>query len=318
MKKAIPVILLLALCIGSLFIGVTDIHIKDLFMLEQKKTTVMVISRIPRLLSILLSGMGISVAGVIMQMIGANRFLSPTTGSTTEWARLGVLTAVLVTPSATVFQKMGIAFLFAFGGTLLFLYLMQIARLKDAEQVPLVGILFGNVVGAVTTYITYQNDLIQNITSWMQGSFTMILKGRYELLYIGLPLLALALLYADRFTVVAMGKDISGNLGVRYFSTLQIGVVIIALITSGILVTVGSVPFVGIVIPNIVRMIYGDNLRKNLVPIALLGGSFVLLCDIVSRLIIYPFEVPIGISVGIIGCVLFLILLFKGGPREAR
>lgn len=145
----------------------------------------------------------------------------------------------------------------------------------------------------------------------------MVLRGRYELLYLGLPFLVLAMFYASRFTVVAMGKDISGNLGISYFTTVQVGLSIVAVMTSVVVVTVGAIPFIGIVIPNIVRLYYGDNLRKSIVDIALLGGLFLLACDIISRLIIFPFEIPISVTVGIIGCGLFLALLAGRRVYEA-
>lgn len=316
MKKFVYILAIIILGLISLFIGVKDITIQSLFT-EADQMKIMLVSRIPRLISILVAGMGMAVSGVIMQMLASNRYISPSTGSTTEWAKLGVLIAVLLFPGAAPGVKMLIAFGSAFLGTVLFLKLLQAIKLRDAALIPLVGILFGNVVGAVTTFIAYRHDLIQNITSWMQGSFTMVLRGRYELLYLGLPFLVLAMFYASRFTVVAMGKDISGNLGISYFTTVQVGLSIVAVMTSVVVVTVGAIPFIGIVIPNIVRLYYGDNLRKSIVDIALLGGLFLLACDIISRLIIFPFEIPISVTVGIIGCGLFLALLAGRRVYEA-
>lgn len=317
MKKSFLLILIVAAGFCSLFVGVKDISPIDMLHLQEEQVQILLVSRIPRLLSILTAGMSLSIAGVIMQLICANRFISPTTGSTIEWARLGILCAVLLFPAASPLVKMLIAFAFAFGGTYIFVRMIERIKLKDAAFVPLVGLLLGSVVGSFTTYIAYQRDLIQNITSWMQGSFTMVLRGRYELLYVGVPFLILAVVYANRFTLVSMGKDLSSSLGVRYFSTVQLGLMIVAVITSVVVVTVGSIPFVGIIIPNIVRIYRGDNLEKSIVEIALTGGLFLLLCDIVSRLIIYPFEIPIGVTVGVIGCAIFLVLLNGRRAYEA-
>lgn len=77
------------------------------------------------------------------------------------------------------------------------------------------------------------------------------------------------------------------------------------------MVTVGTIPFLGLVIPNIVSLFLGDNLRKTLPYTAIVGACFLLLCDVISRLLIFPFEVPIGMTVGLIGGVLFLILLLR-------
>lgn len=317
MKRAILIAAIVLMGVASLFIGVKDVTVAGLLTMQPEQLYILGISRLPRLLSVLVAGMSMSVAGVIMQLIVSNRFISPTTGSTIEWSKLGVLTAILLFPSASPIVKMLIALAFSFVGTLIFVQLLQRIKLKDAALVPLVGILFGNVVSALTTFVAYNNDLMQNITSWLQGSFTMVLRGRYELLYVGIPFLLLAMVYANRFTVVSMGKDVSSNLGVGYKATVQVGLLIISVITSVVVVTVGSIPFVGVVIPNIVRMYRGDHLEKSIIDIALMGGGFLLACDIVSRLILFPFEIPIGVTVGVIGCGLFVAMLAGRRAYEA-
>lgn len=315
MAKRIVTLCALILFLGciSLFVGVKDITPMDLWRMDAEKINVFFISRIPRLMAILCTGMSLSVAGVIMQHVMSNKFVSPSTGSTMDWARLGVLVAIFFFPGAKVGIKMLISAGFAFGGSMLFVRLLRVIKLKDPVFVPLVGIMLGNVASAVTTYIAYKHNLVQNLSSWLQGSFTMILQGRYELLYIGVPLLILASLYANRFTIASMGRDFSLNLGVNYSATVTVGIMIASLITSVVVVTVGSIPFIGIIIPNIVRMFRGDNLKNNIWEISLTGGLFVLICDIISRLVIFPFEVPISVTVGIIGSAIFLYLLLGRG-----
>lgn len=298
----------------SLFIGVADLGPFDIFSADPEKNDVLILSRIPRLLAALCTGMTLSVAGVIMQHVMANRFVSPSTGSTMDWARLGVLLAVYFFPAEQLGVKMLFAASFAFGGSMLFVWLLRSIRVKEPVFVPLIGIMLGNVVSAVTIYIAYKYNLIQNISSWFQGSFTMVLQGRYELLYIGIPLLFFAFAYANRFTIVSAGKEFSFNLGVPYSATVTAGILIASVITAVVVVTVGIIPFVGVIVPNVVRLYRGDNLKTNLWEIMLTGGLFVLVCDIISRLVIYPFEVPVSITVGIIGSAVFLYLLL--GRKE--
>jgi len=320
LKKSVIFLLLAIIGVGfwSLFIGVKDISPADLLYAgDDEKVQVFLISRIPRLMSILCVGTALSVAGVIMQQITSNKFISPTTGSTTDWAKLGVLVAILLFPGAGTGIKIMIAGIFSFGGTLLFMRLLKLIKLKDAVYIPLVGIMFGNIINAVTTFIAYKQELIQNISSWLQGSFTMVLQGRYELLYLGIPFLLIAGIYADKFTIISMGKDFTKNLGIRYQLTVNMGLVIVAAITSVVLVTIGNIPYIGLIIPNIVSLYRGDNLRGNLLEIALFGALFVLLCDVISRLIIFPFEIPISVIAGIIGCCVFLYLLLGGGKKHA-
>jgi ABC-type enterochelin transport system, permease component len=314
MKKQILLLSLALVIIGyiSIFIGVSNISFMDILTLSDKQTQVLIISRLPRFLSIVCVGMGLSVAGLIMQYIMSNPFVSPSTGSTVAWARLGILFVLLFFGGANTILKMGIVSIFAFCGSLIFVKLTQKLKLKDAVLVPLIGIMLGNVVSSIVGFIAYRYNLIPNISSWLQGSFTMVIRGRYELLYIGIPLLIAAFLYADKFTISSMGKDVATNLGIDYKKIVTIGIIIASLITSVVITTVGSISFIGIIVPNIVRMYYGDNFKYNVWIIALTGALFLLVCDILARLLLYPFEIPVGIIAGILGGIIFLILLIRG------
>lgn len=309
--------LLLILSFASLFIGVQDISPLDLFRLDDEDVQTLVISRIPRLLSVLIVGVSLSVCGLIMQQLTQNKFVSPTTAGTMDWARLGILVAVVVFTQATTLQRMFIAFLFALFGTFLFMKILERIRFKNVVFVPLVGLMLGSVVNSITTFLAYRYDLVQSLSSWMQGSFSLVLKGRYEILYIGIPLVVIAFLFANRFTVAGMGKDFSTNLGLNYNQIMNIGLFIVAMITATIVVTIGSIPFLGLVIPNIVSIIRGDNLKNSLPHTALLGAIFLLACDILGRVLIYPYEIPIGLVVGIVGSAIFLYLLLRRRSHAA-
>ncbi len=106
------------------------------------------------------------------------------------------------------------------------------------------------------------------------------------------------------------------NLGMNYRKVVNIGLIIVALISSVIVLTVGMLPFLGLIIPNIVSLYQGDHLKKSLSHTALLGAVFVLLCDILSRIILYPYEVSIGLTVGVIGSGIFLYLLLRRRAYE--
>lgn len=311
MRKWTLFLILVVLSIASLFIGVKDISITDIFQLSQEQMEILVISRIPRLISILISGIGMSICGMIMQQISQNKFVSPTTAGTMDSARLGILMSMLLFGSAGMLVKIGVAFFFALAGTLLFMKILENVKLKDAIFVPLVGLMFGNIVSSVATFFAYKYDLIQNMSSWLQGDFSMIMQGRYEILYISIPLVFIAYFYADKFTIAGMGEDFSKNLGLNYKQVIYIGLIIVALITSSIVLTIGMIPFLGLIIPNLVSIFYGDNLKKNLPYTALFGAIFVLGCDIIGRIVIYPFEISISLMVGIIGSAIFLYLLMR-------
>lgn len=316
MKKRYLFLSLIVLSFISLFIGVGTLNPLDLLDLTEDQLQLLVVSRFPRLVSIIIAGVSLSICGLIMQQLTRNKFVSPTTAGTMDSARLGVLVALLLFASASPFQKMLVAFVFALLGTLIFMKILEKIKFKDTIFIPLVGIMFGNIIGSITTFFAYRYDLIQNMSSWMQGNFSLIIRGRYELLYISIPLVILAYLYANRFTVAGMGEEFSVNLGMNYKQVVNIGLIIVALVASVVLLTVGMIPFLGLIIPNIVSIYNGDNLKNNLSHTALLGAVFVLLCDILGRIIIYPYEVPIGLTVGVLGSGIFLYLLMRRRAYE--
>ncbi|MGV4968475.1 ABC transporter permease [Priestia aryabhattai] len=301
------------LSILSLFVGVQDLSAMDLFHLSKEESQTLFFSRFPRLLSIIMAGMSLSICGLIMQQITRNKFVSPTTAGTMDWARLGVLISLLVFASASPLLKMSIAFIFSLAGNLLFMRILDRIKFNDTIYIPLVGLMLGSIVSSLATFIAYKYDLIQNLSSWLQGDFSLVVKGRYELLYLSIPLLIIAYLYADKFTVAGMGESFSINLGVKYKQIVNIGLVIVSLITSITILTVGMLPFLGLIIPNIVSIYRGDHLRKSLPHTALLGAVFVLACDILGRVIIFPYEISIGLMVGVIGSAIFLFMLIRRG-----
>ena len=301
-------LLILSAC--SLFVGVIDVEAGDLLTGDLKSLEIFLISRLPRLLAILCTGAGMSTAGLIMQQLCQNKFVSPTTGATISSAQLGILIALLFMPSSTLGSRAVFAFLAAVLGTWIFVWFIQRIQFKDAVMVPLVGIMFGNVIGGITNYLAYKYEMTQTLSTWLVGHFSAVLRGRYEIVYLTAPLILLAFLFANHFNIVGMGKDFSRNLGVPYNLVLFMGLTIAAMITASIVVVVGSISYIGLVVPNIVSMFKGDKIRGTLADTALFGALFVLVCDLIGRTVIGPYELPIELIVGILGSLLFILLLF--------
>lgn len=311
MKKRYLILILLIFSFLSLFVGVSNISPLDLLDYKSEETEIFLISRLPRLIAIILAGAGMGIAGLIMQQLSRNKFVSPTTAGTLDATRLGILVSMLLFTNASTLTKMGIAFAFALAGTLLFMHILERIKFKDAIFIPLVGLMFGSILSSITTFFAYKAEVIQNMSAWLQGDFSMIMKGRYELLYISIPVIIIAYLYANRFTVAGMGEDFAKNLGVAYRRIVNIGLILVSLITTTVVLTVGVIPFLGLIVPNIVSILKGDHLQKTLPHTALLGAIFLLLCDILGRVIIYPYEISISLMVGIIGSGIFLYLLLR-------
>lgn len=313
------IILTIVLAIASLFVGVSDVSFGTLLSSgpEGRAMQVLLISRIPRTLAIVLSGAAMAVAGLVMQMVVRNRFVEPSTAGTTEAASLGFLVATIFVPGWPLMGKMLISAGFALAGTALFLRILKAVPLRDTLLVPLVGIMLGGIIGAVTTFFAYRFELLPSLLAWNMGDFSGILRGRYELLWIGLLCTILAYVAADRFTVAGMGKDFTTNLGLNYQRVMVLGLVIVSLVSAVVLVSVGSIPFLGLIIPNLVSLMVGDNMRRTVPWVAVMGSGFVLACDILGRILRAPYEIPISVVVGVIGSAVFLYLLLRTRPNAA-
>ncbi len=320
MTAMLAALLFILSCV-SLFIGVIDMDPASLLTGNGEQLKVFLISRVPRLLAILCTGVGMSVAGLIMQQLCMNKFVSPTTGATISSAQFGILLALLFMPHSTLWGRALFAFATAVAGTWVFVWFIQRIQFKDTVMVPLVGIMFGNVIGGVTSFLAYRYEMTQALSSWLVGHFSMVIRGRFEIVYLVVPLVVLAFVFANHFNIVGMGKDFSKNLGVHYNLVLFMGLSIAAMITAAVVVVVGSISYIGLIVPNLVAMFKGDKIRGTLMDTALFGAVFVLVCDMIARMVIAPYELPIELIIGILGSVLFIGLLLyrlKHGRKAIR
>lgn len=312
MRLWMLIIAVVILSFISLFIGAINIKPSDLLDWESLETQIFLISRLPRLLAIILAGAGMGIAGLIMQSLSRNKFVSPTTAGTLDAAKLGIIISMMFFTSMSYIGQIVFSFAFALIGTFIFMQLLERIKFKDAVFVPLIGIMYGNIVGAISTFLAYEGNILQNVDTFFQGSFTLVVSGRYELLYVAVPAIIIAYIYANKFTVAGMGEDFAKNVGLSYRTVLNIGLVIVAVISTTVILTVGIIPFLGLIVPNLVSLYLGDNLRKTIPHTIFMGAAFLLICDIISRLIVHPFEIPVNTTVAVIGSAIFLIMLFRG------
>ncbi len=312
MKKLLLV--LLTLSVISLFVGVGHLSLAALWQGDDVAWQLFWTSRIPRLLAVILAGGGLSIAGLIMQQISQNRFAAPSTSGTIECAMLGYVLSLVFFGHG---DSLVLIFSTAMLGTLAFVQLIQRIQFKNAVFVPLIGIIFGSVVQSAATFIAYRYDAVQNLSGWTVANFANLLSGDFELLYIAIPVAVLSYLYAARISAVGMGRDFAVNLGLNYQQVLTLGVCLVSIMAASVVMIVGQLPFLGLIVPNLVSYFYGDNLRKNIPRTALFGASLVLVCDIVSRVLIFPYEIPISMIISILGGIAFIVLILRG-PQRAR
>ncbi|MFV0435729.1 MAG: ABC transporter permease [Leucobacter sp.] len=310
LRRALPLLVAVVLTIGLVIVSIL-VGVADLSDTEGGGSDFLWITRIPRTVALVLAGASMAMAGLIMQLMTQNRFVEPTTVGTMEWAGLGLLVTYILFPSAGVVAKMIIAILFAFGGTLVFFAFLRRVTLKSSLIVPIVGIMLGAVVSAVTMFLALQFNLLQMLGGWFLGRFGGIEVGRYEILWLVLAVAIAVFILADRFTVAGLGKDIATNVGLDYERIVLLGVSLVAITTGVVTVVVGMLPFLGLIVPNLVSMIRGDDLRSNLPWVFLTGIWIVTVCDLIGRVVIMPFELPVSLVLSVVGAALFIFMLLR-------
>lgn len=305
------------LALASLFIGVADLAPSALLDPDTRARALGLLdtSRIPRTVALVLAGSSLAVSGLIMQLLTRNPFVEPSTVGTMEFAGLGLLLSALVLPGAPIIVRMGFGAVCALAGTALFLAIIARLEIRDILVVPLVGIMIAGIVSAASTFIAYRAELVQSMTSWTMGDFSAVIEGRYEILWVTAALTLVALLVADRLTVAGMGEDVATSLGLNHRAALTVGMSIVAVVSAAVVVTAGVLPFVGLVVPNLVALVIGSNARRAIPWVAAIGAGLVLLCDILARTLRFPYELPIGTILGVVGGVGFVIMLLVGTRR---
>ncbi|GEK78775.1 ABC transporter permease [Agrococcus baldri] len=308
-RLLVGVVVVAGLLVVSLFTGVYDV------VGAEGGGEMFAITRIPRTVALVLAGAAMAMCGLVMQLLTQNRFVEPTTTGATEWAGLGLMLVMIAVPGAGILPRMTGAIVAAFIGTMVFFLFLRRVSLRASLIVPIVGIMLGAVVSAVSTFIALQTDMLQSLGVWFAGSFTSVLRGQYEFLWVVAVVAVAVFVIADRFTVAGLGEEIATNVGLDYQRVVLLGAGLVAVATGVVTVIVGSLPFLGLIVPNVVSMVRGDDLRSNLPWVCLVGVAIVTVCDLVGRTIIAPFEVPVSLILGVLGAVVFVALLLRQRRR---
>ncbi|MFV0259362.1 MAG: ABC transporter permease [Acidimicrobiales bacterium] len=308
-RLAVGVVFVAGLLVLSLFTGVYDV------VGASDGARMFAITRVSRTVALALAGAAMAMCGLLMQLLTRNRFVEPTTSGTTEWAGLGLTTVMVVDPGAGVTARMIAAVLAAFVGTMIFFMFLRRVSLRSSLIVPIVGIMLGAVVASISTFIAVEFNILQSLGTWFAGSFTSVVRGRYEVLWVVAAVVAAVFVAADRFTVVGLGEDVATNVGIDYNRMILAGTALVAVATGVVTVVIGALPFVGLIVPNVVSLARGDDLRSNLPWVCLLGIAIVAVCDLIGRTIIAPFEIPVSLILGVVGSVVFIALLLNQRRR---
>jgi iron complex transport system permease protein len=308
-RLVVGIVVVAALVVASLFTGVYDV------VGAEDGAHMFAVTRIPRTVALVLAGAAMAMSGLVMQLLTQNRFVEPTTTGTTEWAGLGLLAVMVLAPDASIAARMAGAIVAAFVGTMVFFAFLRQVSLRSSLVVPIVGIMLGAVVGSVSTFVALQTDMLQSLGVWFAGSFTAVVRGQYEPLWIVGAVGIAVFLAADRFTLAGLGEEVATNVGLDHDRIVLLGSALVAVATGVVTVVVGNLPFLGLVVPNLVSMVRGDDLRSNLPWTCLVGIAVVTVCDLVGRTLIMPFEIPVSLVLGVVGAVVFIALLLRQRRR---
>ena len=131
------------------------------------------------------------------------------------------------------------------------------------------------------------------------------------MLWIVLFVVIAVFFYADRLTVAGLGEDVATNVGLNYNRIVLVGTSLVAVAAGVVTVVVGNLPFLGLIVPNIVSMMRGDDLRSNLPWVCLTGIGVVTVCDLIGRTIIAPFEMPVSVILGVVGAAVFIAMIVR-------
>ncbi|NYT65278.1 iron chelate uptake ABC transporter family permease subunit [Alcaligenaceae bacterium] len=311
-------VLVLVLSVISLNVGASRMKLLHLFTEpDDKVSQLLFVSRLPRTIALILAGAALAVSGLILQMLARNRLVEPSSTGTVDAAIFGMLLCTLVAPDMAMWLKFSVVTVCSIVGTVLFLTVLKCIPLRSALIVPLVGLVLAGVLHTGNNLLAHQFELSQALQAWDSGDFSAILRGRYELLWVAAGITLLAMLLADRFTVMGMGKDFATNMGLSYTSLLSVGVLLVSMVIASIVVIAGVIPFIGFLVPNLIRLIAGDNLRRAIPLVVLAGSALMLAADLLGRLLIHPYEVPASSILAIVGSIVFLVILLRGRKQWA-
>ena len=308
----------LSVMLGSVYINPADI-LKCFFTPDKTSVTYILIMniRLPRMLGAIIAGMGLSVAGVILQGVMNNALASPNTIGVNSGAGFFVMLAMMLFPHSGYATSIA-----SFVGALLTtLAIYALAYMADSSRTTIIlaGITVSSFLNAgINTIKLINTDITLNITSFIMGTLSGLTFNKIALPAIGIIAAVLvSLILAKPLNILSLGDDYARSLGLNVPLT-RFFLLVLSSIMAGLVVSfAGLLSFIGLIVPHICRTLFGSDARYLLPTSALLGASFVLICDIIGRLIAAPYELPAGIIMAFIGGPFFMYLLLKkkGGRR---
>ena len=279
--------------------------------------------RVPRVICVALSGASLALCGCSMQGLLKNPLAEGSTLGVSSGAALGAIVAIafdINLPFVKIAGPTVMAMIFAFGSIMLILFLaFKLDYSLSTNTIVLLGVIYSLFISSIIMFITtFASEKIRSITFWTMGSLQGSTYTEALMLAIVLAVCAAVILSkAEELNAFAVGEDNARSIGVDVRKTRLIILITVSAIIGTCVSIGGSIGFVGLVVPHMTRMIVGPN-HKRLLPATLFSGAvFLMLMDLVARIILRPRELPIGAVTSLIGAVLF-VFIFAGTRRTSR
>ncbi len=302
-------VVLIFVAIIAVIKGPVNLHLSELFSAENQQILHL---RLARVILAIISACGLAVSGIILQAILRNPLAEPYLLGTSSGAGLAAVGAVVLGVS-TLYIPVS-----AFFGAVLSTFIVYSLSRKSGrlgiESLILSGVIVSIAFSAIIVFLlsTSNKEAMHGITWWLWGSLEVF---DYKLLFVMSAIVILGMFTASLFSrelnAISLGEEEALHLGINVEWFKKILLFLVALITAAIISVCGIIGFVGLIIPHMGRLIVGPN-HKILIPVScLVAAVFMVSCDIISRTLFLPSEVPIGVVTAIIGTPVFIILLRK-------
>ena len=316
---ALSVVIILSLSIGEIPIPYKKIP-QILADKESMEYGVLFYIRFPRTLLGFAIGGSLSLAGAILQGIYRNPLVEPYTLGISGGASLGVTFAIVAGLHLLNILLLPLA---GFIGAFTTIFLVYTLSLKkgalSVNRMLLIGVMISFISSSLMMFLMSitATENIHGIVFWIMGSLNESNTAMIgAMVVLSIVCLLIAYLFVMPLNALRLGEEKARHLGINSNATIRILFVITSVLTGACIAVGGVIGFVGLVIPHIVRLFVGSDYRIMLVSSFLSGSIFLILCDIIARTIISPNELPIGVITGIVGGVVFIVLLSRSQKRS--
>ena len=297
---------------------------RDIYAADWRESTELIIwtIRTPRILTAFVVGAGLTLCGILMQVLTKNSLADPYVLGISHGASAGAVSVIMYGWLGFLggYGTMTGAFLGAVISIVLALRIATIRNKVTATQLVLAGIAVSALFGAITNFMIYHtktgSDKVKTASYWMMGSLSGSSWEKLQYAAIAFAVcFVLIMLLTRQLDVLLLGDDVAATVGVDT-GKLKLWIIVLATLLTGVIVSVsGTIGFVGLTFPHITRSIVGTKHRRLVPASMLVGGAFLVVADILSRVVVAPEELPIGVVSAFFGAPFFLYLIRKSSGK---